>query len=288
MIAALIAALAAAVLACAQVLLSEATGLTTLGVPLEAGAERVQGVQITLIIWYCAASAPIAAWIAHRDWPTNLPGRIATAVAASSATLLTLPIVRWRAVEQLRDEVTAAVVVGALLGLAVAWWPRAGAGVAPHLTLLWVLALCLSPLPDTVFYAGLVEPLGVEPLRGLRGPIGRIPLLGEYDYHLPSMLPGIVLVLVLCGLLARRAYRRTGSRLAAITTAAAGPIVAAAAYRVAPGQLYLWNLSAAVIALGTAVLGLLVATSVAAIVARRRVARRRSSRTAREVREAAG
>src|SRR5687767_1358890 len=91
---AVLSAAAGAALAVGQVLLSEWTGLTTLVVALEAGAERVQGVQLSLVIWYCAVSAPAAMLLVPAG--RGLPARLAAAGCAAAATLAALPIVHWR------------------------------------------------------------------------------------------------------------------------------------------------------------------------------------------------
>jgi len=265
-----VAAASAAVLAVAQVEVAELAGITTLGGDFWAGEERVQGVQVTLISWYCAVSVPLAVAITNAWRVLGARVRLA-AVPAALGVLVALPVVAQSSSDVIRDDAISAVLTGILLGvlggLVVTAVPAIGRGLAVYVALLWIVALTFAlSVPGTVVYAGMVEPLGLEFLRVLRSPVRALPYLGYLDYHLPFMLPLAVVVIILSGLLGATAMHRTAQWGKSVAVATVGPVSAAAVYWLNPGQLYLWNESAAIVVLAVALCCLLLAAVTASAV----------------------
>lgn len=128
-------------------------------------------------------------------------------------------------------------------------------------------------MPNTVVYAGIVEPLGLESLSELRGTLirpGMLPNMATLDYHLTSVLPVTLAVLALSGVLGATTVRRTGSVGVAVAAAAVGPVLAAASYHLDRAQLTLWNEDAAVLAHLIAALAILLALLTATVARRSR------------------
>jgi hypothetical protein len=270
-----VAAVAGAALGLAQVAVAELAGVITLGAAFEAGNERVRGVQITLVAWYCAVAVPLAVAIAGARRGVGVPVRMAAVLPAAAATSTAYPLVARFSSDHLRHDAGTAVLTGILLGVvgaaAVAAAPAIGRGLAAHATLLWVAALALTPLVDpTVVYAGLVQPLGLDLLDRLWPPMVGLPY--NLGYHLPTMLPVAVAVLVLAGVLGGRTARRTGAWAESVAAGAAGPVLAAVLYRLLPDQVYLWNETAGVVVVVLAACCLLTAAAAAAV-SRRHAAR---------------
>ena len=265
---------AAAVFAAGQIAIAELAGITTLGGEFAAGNERVQGVQITLVAWYCMVAVALAVAIAGAALRAGVVARIAGAAAGGVGALAALPVVIGASGQYVRHDATWAVLVGALLGVAVglivAIVPRLGGGLAVYLALLWAVALGFTLTGvNTVVYAGMVEPLGVEVLTGLRSTLNWVP----YDYHVPYMLPVAIAVPVLSGVLTATAARRGASWGESFWVGALGPVVSAVVYRFQAAQLYLWNEAAADIVLVVALLSLLVAAVTGWAFAARRATR---------------
>ncbi|MEU8797744.1 hypothetical protein [Spirillospora sp. NPDC048819] len=234
------AAVVAAALGPAQVTVAELAGITTLGGDFAAGNERVQGVQVTLIAWYCALTVPLAAAVAGARPGAGEGARKFAVLPAAIATLAVWPLLAWFSGDAVRDDVTSAMWTGILLGaagaLAVAVVPAIGRGLAAYAALLWVAALvCTALVPRTVVYAGMVQPLGLEFLVALR--------TEPYDlgYHLPSMLPVAAAVLVLAGAVSGATAHRTREWWTSVAAGMAGPVLTALLYRLTPDQAYLWN-----------------------------------------------
>jgi hypothetical protein len=269
------AAMLAAGLAAGQLALAELVGITTLDADFAAGNERVQGVQITLLAWYTAVAVAVAVTVAARRQPVaTTAARAVTAPVAALGALAAAPVAAAFSGPALAGEVWPAVITGALLGaaatLAVLAVPAVGDGIAIHAGLLWLAAVILTLLlPRTVTYAGVVEPLDLELPSALGSAVRAVPVLERYDYHLPSMLPVGVGVVLLSAVLAVRAVRRTGARAAAVAAGVAGPWLATAGYLVRPDALFLWNEDAFAIVLLIAVCCALAAT-VAVLVAGRK------------------
>jgi hypothetical protein len=66
------------------------------------------------------------------------------------------------------------------------------------------------------------------------------------------MLPVALSILVLTGVVAGVAARRTGAWTASVAAGALGPVLSALLYRLLPDQDYLWNESAGVVVLALA------------------------------------
>src|SRR5262245_38236967 len=90
-----IAAGGGAALGLIQVGVAELTDITTLGGDFGGGEDRVQGVQITLIAWYCALAVPLAVWLACLRRVTGGALRAAAVLAAGLGTFATVPLVSW-------------------------------------------------------------------------------------------------------------------------------------------------------------------------------------------------
>ena len=251
-------------LAAGQVALAQLVGVTTLDADFAAGNERVQGVQVTLLVWYAAVAVAVAVTVAGRGLPAATTGARAITVTALGA-LAAAPAAAAFSGPAFSGDVWPAVIAGALLGAAAALvilaLPAVGEGIAIHAGLLWLTAVILTLLlPHTVTYAGVVEPLDLELPSALGSAIRAVPVLERYDYHLPSMLPVGAGVVLLGVVLAIRAVRRTGARAAAAAAGVAGPLLAAACYPVRPEALSLWNEDAFAIVLLIAVCCALAAT----------------------------
>jgi hypothetical protein len=172
----------------------------------------------------------------------------------------------------MRHNVVSAVLIGILLGIvaasAVAVAPVVGKGLAAYVTLLWVAALVFTSLvSNTVVYAGLVQPLGLDFLDSLGSSLPDLPY--NLGYHLPTMLPVAVLILILAGALSGITARRTGAWAASIASGAAGPVLAAILYRLTPDELSLWNESAGALVFALAVCCLVISTATTAVFRRR-------------------
>jgi hypothetical protein len=114
--------------------------------------------------------------------------------------------------------------------LAVLAVPAVGDGIAIHAGLLWLAAVILTLLlPSTVTSAGVVEPLGLELPSALGSVVIAVPVLERYDYHLPSMLPVGIGVVLLSAVVMVRAVHHTGARTAAVTAGVAGPLLRSSA-----------------------------------------------------------
>ncbi|MEO3825241.1 hypothetical protein [Actinomadura sp. B10D3] len=266
---AVVAAGAAAALGLAQVAVAELTGITTLGGDFAAGADRVQGVQVTLIAWYCAVAVPLAVAVAVARPGVDARARKVSVLPAAAGTLAVWPLLAASSGDALRDDVTSAMVTGILLGaagaLAVAMIPAVGTGFAAYTALQWVAALaCTALVPRTVVYAGMVQPLGLEFLVALR--------TEPYDlgYHLPTMLPVAAAVLVLAGALSGLTARRTREWRTSVAAGMAGPVLTALLYRFMPDQAFLWNETAGSTVIVLAFLSLPVAAVTAAAFTLRR------------------
>jgi hypothetical protein len=267
-----VAAAAGAVLGLGQVAAAELLDITTLGADFGAGAERTQGVQVTLIAWYCAMAVPLAVTlaltvaVAVAGARRGFAGTVATVLAAAAGTLATWPLVAHLSGAALRDDIGPAVVTGVLVGVvaaaAVAAAPVVGRGLAAYAGLLWVAAVASTAfVSGTTVYAGLVQPLGLDFLDRL--PVPDLP--DELNYHVPAMLPVAVALMLLAGVVGGVAARRTGAWARSVAAGAAGPVLAAALYRLPPKELFLWNESASTIALVVAACCLLVAAATAAV-----------------------
>jgi hypothetical protein len=235
-----VSAVSAAALGLAQVAMAELTGITTLGGDFAAGNDRVQGVQVTLVAWYCAMAVPLAVAVAGARPGVGARVRQAAVLPAAVGTLAVWPLLASSSGDVLRDDATSAMVTGILLGsaaaLAVAVVPAIGRGLAAYVVLQWVAALvCTALVPRTVVYAGMVQPLGLEFLVALR--------TEPYDlgYHLPTMLPIAAAVLVLAGAVSGATARRTRGWWTSVAAGTAGPVLAALLYRLTPDEAYLWN-----------------------------------------------
>lgn len=260
--AAVLAAVAGALFAIAQVALSEFLGASRLGGEFSAGNERVQGVQIALVAWYCAVAVPLAVTAVAVRWTRDAAKRLAAAFAAALGAAAVLPLVMHRSAVAIQSDVGYAVGAGVLLGLAsalvVVMVPVIGLGIAAHTALWWLMAVLATTLmPRTAVYPGVVELLEVDSLRAWLLPV--LPSGRTWSYHLPYMLPSALATVVLSGVLAAAVARRTGSWSRAIAAGTAGPMLAVAAYLVDADQLYLWNGEAVVIAMVIAALALLAA-----------------------------
>lgn len=238
-----------------------------------AGNERVGGVPVTLVGWFLAMAVPLAVTAAGHG--LTRVARLSTVPAAAVGALAVLPIVYDRSGEQLRDAAlwtgVRGIALGAAVGCAVAVLPAVGRGLVGYAILLWTAVLGFGLfVPRTVVYAGIVEPLGLEPLRELRGTLSRLgmPDLGSLDYHFTSVLPVALAVIVLSGVLGVLVVRRTGSVWVAVAAAAVGPVLAAASYHLDRDQLTLWNEDAAIMAHLLAVFAGLLALLTAAIAGR--------------------
>jgi hypothetical protein len=274
----IIAAVAGAVLGLVQVTVAELTDIATLGADFGGGNDRVQGAQVTLVAWYCAMAVPLAVAIAGARRDLGLRTRAVAVLAAAAGALGTYPLAAEFSGDGLRHDVVSAVLIGVLLGIvgasAVAVAPPVGKGLAAYVTLLWGAALAFTALVSpTIVYAGLVQPLGLDSLDSLGSSLPDLPY--NLGYHLPTMLPAAVAILILAGVLSGITARRTGAWAASIATGAAGPVLAAVLYRLTPGQVYLWNESASALVFALAVCCLLLAAVTA--VFRRRAPRGHAS-----------
>lgn len=255
-------ALAGALFALAQVALAELLGVSTLGAEFSAGNERVQGVQVTLVAWYCAVAVPLAVTAVAVRWTHGAADRLAAAFAAAVGAVAVLPLVMHRSAVAIQRDMGYAVVAGVLLGLAsavvVAMVPVIGRGIAAHTTLWWLMVVLATILmPRTAAYPGIVELLEVDSIRAWLLPV--LPSGRILSYHLPYMLPSALATVALSGVLAAVVVRRIGSWSRAIATGTAGPVLAVAAYLPDTDQLYLWNGEAVVIAAVIAAVALLAA-----------------------------
>jgi hypothetical protein len=264
----LVAAATGAALGLVQVIAAELLDLTTLGADFAAGAERTQGVQVTLVAWYCAMAVPLAVTIAGAR--RGLGGKVATVLAAAAGTLATWPLVAHLSGQAVHEDTGPAVVTGTLLGLvgaaAVAAAPAVGRGLAAYVALLWIAAVAFTAfVSNTTVYAGLVQPLGLDFLDRL--PVPDLP--DELNYHVPTMLPVAVALVLLAGVAGGVAARRTGVWTVSVAAGAIGPVLAAVVYRLPPKELFLWNESASTVALVLAGCCLLIAAASAAVFRRR-------------------
>jgi len=268
-----VAAAAGAALGLIQVTVAELMDITTLGADFGAGAERTQGVQVTLVAWYCAMAVPLAVAIAGARRELTGKARAATVLAAAAGTLAAWPLVAGVSGTVMRDDTVPAVVTGVLLGTvaaaAVAAAPVIGKGLAAYVALLWAAALAFTALvSNTTVYAGMVQPLGLDFLDSWIAPTLR-DLPDNLDYHVPTMLPVAVALVLLSGVVGGVAARRTGGWTRSVAAGAAGPVLAAAVYRLPPDELSLWNESASVVMLVLAGCCLLIAAATAAVFRRR-------------------
>jgi hypothetical protein len=267
-----VAAAAGAVLGLVQLTVAELADITTLGADFGGGNDRIQGAQITLVAWYCAMAVPLAVAIAGARRDLGLTTRAVAVLAAAAGALAAYPLAAEFSGDGLRHDVVSAVLIGILLGIvgasAVAVVPPVGKGLAAYVTLLWVAALVFTALvSNTIVYACLVQPLGLDLLDSLGSSLPDLPY--NLGYHLPTMLPAAIAILVLAGVLSDITARRTGAWAASIATGSAGPVLAAVLYRLTPGQVYLWNESASALVFALAVCCLLVATAATAVFRRR-------------------
>ncbi|TDC44495.1 hypothetical protein E1281_33770 [Actinomadura sp. KC345] len=257
------AAVMAAVLGLAQVAVAEAAGITTLGGEFAAGNERVRGVQVTLVAWYCATAVSLAVAGVSARRGVDAGMRFAAVPGAAAGTLATWPLLDMAAGgERLRDDVVSAAPAGALLGvagaLAVAAVPVVGRGLGAYAVLQWAAAAAFTALESrTVVFAGMVELLGVDFLARMRPGMPDLP--ENLGYHLPGMLPVADAVLVLTGVVAGIAARRTRAWAPSMASAVSGPVLAAAAYRLPSGDTDLWNGAASAAVLALAACSLVVA-----------------------------
>jgi len=263
-----VAAVVAAALGLGQVAIAELTGITTLGGEFVAGNERVAGVQVTLVAWYCTVAVPLAVVSVSGRRDTGERMRLASVPAAAAGALASLPFLVGVSGDLLRDEVTTAAVTGVLLGavsaLAVAVAPVIGKGLAAYVVLQWVAGLAFTAAaPRSVVYAGMVELLGVNFLAEMRPGMPDLP--ENLGYHLPGMIPVAVSVVILTGVIAGIAVRRTHTWAPATASALAGPVVATAVHRLPSGQAQLWNGAASVAVLTVALCCLPVAAVTAAV-----------------------
>jgi hypothetical protein len=268
----IVAAVAGAVLGLVQVTAAELTDITTLGADFGGGNDRVQGVQVTLVAWYCAMAVPLAVAIAGARRDLGLKTRAVAVLAAAAGTFAAYPLVAEFSGDALRQGVLSAVPVGILLGIvgasAVAVAPAVGKGLAAYVTLLWAAALGFTAfVSNTIVYAGLVQPLGLDSLDSLGSSLPDLPY--NLGYHLPTMLPVAVAILVLAGVLSGVTARRTGTWVASIAAGTAGPVLAAILYRLTPDEVNLWNESASALVFALAVCCLLIATAATAVFRRR-------------------
>ncbi|MDN3355643.1 hypothetical protein [Actinomadura sp. DC4] len=267
-----LAAAAGAVLGLAQVAAAELTDITTLGADFGGGDDRVQGVQITLVAWYCAMAVPLAVILAGARRGLGRTARWATVLAAAAGTLATWPLVASVSGDGLHDEAVRAVITGTLFGAVgaaiVVLVPVVGRGLAAYAGLLWAAALAFTGfVSNTVVYAGMVEPLDLDFLDSWRGSVPDLP--DELGYHVTTMLPVAVVILLFAGVVGGFAARRTGSWPRSVAAAVAGPVLTAILYRLPPRELFLWNESAALATLLLAG-GCLLIAAVTALVFRRR------------------
>ncbi|GAB2826255.1 hypothetical protein GCM10027176_33330 [Actinoallomurus bryophytorum] len=269
----IVAAAAGAVLGLVQVTVAELTDITTLGADFGGGDDRVQGAQVTLVAWYCAMAVPLAVAIAGARRDLGLKTRGVAVLAAAAGTLAVYPLAAHFSSDGMRHNVVSALLAGILLGIvgasAVAVAPAIGRGLAAYVALLWAAALVFTSLvSNTVVYAGLVQPLGLDFLDSLGSSLPA-DLPHNLGYHLPTMLPVAVVVLVLAGILSGVTARRTGAWAVSIATGAAGPVLAAVLYRLTPDELSLWNESASALVFALAVCCLVLAVAVTAVFRRR-------------------
>jgi Na+-transporting NADH:ubiquinone oxidoreductase subunit NqrE len=268
----IVAAVVGAVLGLLQVAVAELADITTLGADFGGGNDRVQGAQVTLVAWYCAMAVPLAVAIAGARRGLGLKTRAVTVLAAAAGTLAAYPLAAEFSSDGMRHNVVSAVLIGILLGIvgasAVAVAPVVGKGLAAYVALLWVAALVFTSLvSNTVVYAGLVQPLGLDFLDSLGSSLPDLPY--NLGYHLPTMLPVAVVILILAGALSGITARRTGAWAASIATGAAGPVLAAILYRLTPDELSLWNESAGALVFALAVCCLVISTAATAVFRRR-------------------
>ncbi|TDB98004.1 hypothetical protein [Actinomadura sp. 7K534] len=262
-----VAAAVAALLGLGQVAVAEIAGITTLDGEFVAGNERVAGVQVTLVAWYCAVAVPlaVASVTGRRDAAQGMP--LTAVPAAAAGTLAALPLLAGLSGDFLRAEVISAAGAGILLGaagaLAVAAVPVIGRGLAAYVVLQWAAGLAFTAAaPRSVVYAGMVELLGVDSLAEMRPGMPDLP--ENLGYHLPGMLPVVVATVVLTGVVAGMAAHRTHAWAPATASALAGPLLAAAVYRLPSEQAQLWNGAASVAVLTVAVCCIPVAAVTAA------------------------
>ncbi|MEV0644296.1 hypothetical protein AB0I28_03435 [Phytomonospora sp. NPDC050363] len=240
----LLVAVAAAVLAAGQVALAELCGLSELGGEFQAGAERTESVNVTLLTWFCALSAPTATLLAYRSqWLV----RVVSALFAAAATTAALPVAQSYAGDVLASEIPGAVGTGAVLGAFAALLTVAltalGLGVALHAGLLWVLAFLASLASVLGFTWGTPTFFAGYVLDGLADDLGiGLPLSGRTFGYFPSRSQvTIVALLVFAAVVAALAVLRTGSWWHGFLVGAAGPVLALAPYLVDTSQLVMWN-----------------------------------------------
>lgn len=262
-----------AALGLVQVAVAELTDITTLDADFGGGNDRIQGAQVTLVAWYCAMAVPLAVAIAGARRGLSMKIRAAAVLAAAVGTLATYPLVGRFSSDLMRDHFVSAVVTGIVLGIvgasAVAVAPAIGKGLAAHVTLLWVAALVFTWLvPNTAVYAGMVQPLGLDFLDSLQSSMPDLP--DNLGYHLPTMLPVAIAILILAGVVSGVTARRTGAWVKPMAAGTVGPVLAAVLYRLTPEQVYLWNESAGMVVLASAGCSLLIAAAATAVCRRRR------------------
>jgi hypothetical protein len=263
-----VAAVSGAALGLAQVAVAEPAGITTLGGDFGGGNDRVQGVQVTLVAWYCAMAVPLAVALAGARRSVSTKARMASVPAAAAGTLATWPLLAVVSGDPLRGDVVSAALAGIVLGVAAgvgtAAVPVIGAGLAAYAGLQWAAGLaCTALLSRTVVYAGMVQLLGWDVLDEMRPDMPDLP--NNLGYHLPGMLPVAIAVVVLTGVISGVAARRTRAWGPSAAAGAFGPVLAAVAYRLTPGQDYLWNEAAGTVVLWTALCSLPVAALTAAL-----------------------
>ncbi|MFC6017918.1 hypothetical protein ACFP2T_17085 [Plantactinospora solaniradicis] len=274
-----LAAAGGAALASGQVVVADSVGVLELDGVFVAGNERVAGVPVTLVGWFLAMAVPLAVVAALAAVPGGYGltrgARMSPVPAAAVGALAGLPLVSSSGGGEVREAALSAGISGIALGIAVgcgvALLPAVGRGLVGYAALLWTAIVGFGLfVPRTVVYAGIVEPLGLEPLRELRGTLGRLgmPDLGPLDYHFVSVLPVALAVVVLSGVLGVRVVRRTGSVWVAVAAAVVGPVLAAASYHLDRDQLILWNEDAAMMAHLLAVFAGLSALLAAAVAGR--------------------
>ncbi|GIG64885.1 hypothetical protein [Phytomonospora endophytica] len=267
-----LAVLAAAALAAAQVALAQVLGLLELGGGFEAGAERGEGIGVTLLIWFCALSAPVAMLLV-RD--ASAWTRAITAVPAGLATLAALPVARMYVGDVLADDVPRAVILGAgmsvVAALLVARLTSAGLGIALHAGLLWAVAVVASLVAATgvlwgtpTFFAGFVLDTFSD------GLVLDVPLPGRtFGYFPQRSLVMIALLLAFTVVAPSMVVKRGGRWWEGVAVGFTGPFLAVAAYLADVDQLVMWNLDFLPLLAVLSVLGLVLTCVTVAVVTRK-------------------
>lgn len=238
-----LAAVVAAALAAGQVALAELCRLLDLGGEFIAGGERTEDVGITLLIWFCALSAPVATLMA-RSAPTRI--RLLSAILAAVGTVAALPVASAFAGSVLADDVSGAVVRGAALGMLAALLtvavPSAGLGVALHAGVVWAVGLVASVEAamtagslGRTFFAGYV-------LDGLVNGWSLVDVSGRSFGYFPRNSTVMIVVLLMFAIVAPAiAVARTRRWWKGLAIGFTGPPLAIAAYAADVTRLTMWN-----------------------------------------------